>query len=122
MAKILLGSQVIVEFEGSGDIRHGKAPDGQPVYLNLEGIGSEFQIQTAVLQSEAFKGRQGLGRLTEGGLRRIELSNRTGVGAQVLPDGRSLTIQLDPESVPIRQVRRGPDGTRELWQNPRWRR
>jgi len=120
MARILLGGQVIVEFEGSGAIRHGQAPEGHSIYLNLEGVGSGHHFQTAVVHSELFKGREGLGRSTEEGLRIIQLSRKTGSGSQILPDGRAIVVQVD-EGFPIRRQVRGLQ-EEVLGQNPRWRR
>lgn len=121
MAKILVGNQTIVEFDGSGVIRHGQTPDGHSVYLSLEGVGPAHHFQTAVVQSEAFRGRQGLGRSTEDGLRRIELSRYTGSGSQILPDGRLITVQLT-EGFPIRRQPRGLQPEGSLGQNPASRR
>jgi hypothetical protein len=106
MAHIISAGKVIVSFEGDGPIRHGATPEGQSVYLNLEGVNPNYHFQRAVLRSEAFKGKPGLGRRTEEGLRIIDVSRRTGAGTQILPDGRHITLQLS-EGFPIKRQSRG---------------
>lgn len=116
--KVFVGKDLIAELTEEKDLVHGSTIDGHRISVDLRAIDAASPFQHVIVTSDILRGREGLGRSTESGARRIEVSNRLGSGVQILPDGRSLTVEL--ENAPIRQLRRGPDGTREMWQHPRW--
>lgn len=117
--RFYINGKLIAELTEVDDHTEGTTIDGHPICVNMHAIDARFPVQELFVRSDILAGQPGLGRSTEDGRRRIELSPQ-GRGSEVLPGERTLTVQLD--NAPIRGSVRGPDGRPTPWSNPRWRR
>lgn len=117
--KFFINGNLVAELTETEDHSEGVTVNGHAICVNMHAIDARFPVQELFVKSDLFAGKPGLGRSTENGRRKIELSTQ-GSGAEVLPGGKILTVQLD--NAPIRGSVRGPDGRPTPWSNPRWRR